>query len=206
MQDTMDEDLLLDPNDQFAFGEEENDTELIFPEYAAAAAAAAGNQSTTWQRIVEMKSAAHEGFMAHYILREREQEGLPLYAKSLFSIHSPIERFSRDTDLFSGTVANRTSYIEHREAVILRIQTLSDTIAKGSHFSRKFTEIPELLAMQLYGFGRAALQEGKITMSLDAFRIAGILRKPKIVALLQDYIMENPLSEEVIKEYIHYNA
>lgn len=202
MRTTMDEDgLIFDVNEEFAFGQEENDTDLIFTEYSAAAR----SQSATWQRIVEMKSAAHEGFLSYHILAEREQEGLPVYAKSLFSIHSPIENLARETDLFSGSVKSRGNFIEHRQEVIAKLDDLIVASTRGSQFAFKFAEVRELLAMQLYGFGRAALQEDELPLCLDAFRVAGVMRKDKVVVLLRDYVAENPMSEEVIKEYIHFH-
>lgn len=203
MHTTMDEDYYLeDVEEQFAFGEELNDTDIIFADYAAAPR----TQTATWQRIVEMKSAAHEGYLSYHILCEREQEGLPVYAKSLFSVHSPIEQFSMATDFFTGTIADRQVYLEHRQTVIGKLNDLVLASQKGSPVSFKLDEVRELLAMQVYGFGRAALQENEIAMALDAFHIAGVLRKEKVISLLREYVVENPNVEEQVKEYIHFNV
>lgn len=201
MQDEDDFEMVIDVNEQFAFGDESNDTDLVFTEYAVARI----GQSAAWQRIVEMKSAAHEGYLAYYILCEREQEGLPVYAKSLFSVHSPIEKLSQDTDFFTGTIADRQQYVEHRQLVLEKLNELYSLSLSGSQFSVKLSEVKELLAMQLYGFGRAALHDDELNLSLESFRIANILRKERVVAYLREYVAQNPATTEQVREYIHFH-
>ncbi len=199
---TMDEDdVIIDINEQFAFGEETNDTDLIFSDYQTAQK----SQSATWQRIVEMKSAAHEGYLSYFILSEREQEGLPVYAKNLFSVHSPIEKLSQNTDLFTGIVESRQQYLDHRQDVITKLQELSNLSPAGSQLASKLGEVKELLAMQLYGYGRAALQDSELTLCLEAFRIADILKKEKAIVYIREYVIENPSTREQVQEYIHFH-
>lgn len=198
----MDEDVILDIDEQFAFGDETNDTDAVFTDYAPTQR----SQSKTWQRIVEMKSAAHEGYLAYHILCEREDVGLPVYARSLFSVHSPLERFSQATDFFSGTIGTRKVYLEHRGDCLAKLTDLIFSSVGGSQLSLKLQEVKELLAMQLYGFGRAALQEDEITLSLEAFRIAEILKKEKVINYIRDYIVQNPSREAEVLEYLHFHA
>lgn len=197
----MDEDVIIDIDEQFAFGDENNDTDVVFTDYAPTQR----NHAATWQRIVEMKSAAHEGYLAYHILCEREDVGLPVYAKSLFSVHSPIEKLSRSADFFTATITSRKTYLEHRNDVIGKLNDLLLSSPFGSQLSVKLHEVKELLSIQLYGFGRAALQEDEINLSLDAFYMADVLKKEKVIHYIKDYIIENPNREAEVLEYLHFH-
>jgi len=197
-----DDEILFDVSEQFAFGDQENDTDLIFSEYHTSQR----SQSATWQRIVEMKSAAHEGYMAYYILAEREEEGLPVYAKSLFSVHSPLEKFSQDNNFFSGMITSRQHYVEHRQDGMEKLTELTMLSPIDSQLAMKLAEVKELLSMQLYGYGRAALQDGEVTLSLEAFRVANIIRKEKVIAYILEYVTQNPTAREQVQEYMHFHG
>lgn len=195
----MDDELLVDLQEQFAFGDELNDCDIVFSEYAAAPK----TLSAKWQRIVEMKSAAHEGYLTYFILAEREQEGLPVYAKSLFSVHSPIEQLSAQTNFFTGSITSRKHYGQHREDVLVRLAELIILSPLGSPVSDHLHQVKELLMMQLYGFGRAALQDGDLNQALEAFRIASILHKEKVISYVRDFVAGDTKAQETVKEYIH---
>ena len=178
---------------KYDFGNQLNDAGIIFEHFLRQRR----DQISYWQ-VVHLKSAAHEGWLAYKILIEREKQDLAIHARHFFSVYSPLEKFFPKNFLYNKPIFNHQHYLDHYQDlldifdnVVIRLTAYSDEyFAVGKTIS--------LLRLQLYGFGRAALQKAEINQAILAFKLANVLEKPAIQELLanfQYFKMDNQYSK-----------
>lgn len=167
---------------QFNFGQAENDAHLVFASHLAKRT----NKLTFWQ-VCHLKSAAHEGYLTYKIFLEREKQNLPIGARNLFSVHSPLESFLKTDSIFESLIFDRLGYLVHRKELVEFLEELAKRLTAGSNEQFKVDRICQVVKLQSYGFGRAALQSGKIDQAITAFEIAKVLEKSAVQQHLKNF-------------------